>query len=753
MLGDGPLMAPWGTTPSRARPHRPWQVRRSSSPGCRSSSSSCSRWEPSTIPTTPTYLRRAGEPLTLRETASARLEGLEQYDAASSLGWFESFEPAVGLTPQELIERQNQRGKLAMLRLEREKEIARESVALKREKMAYARALGAAASSQAIEQMCQDKRRSASSSALVSSSSSSEPSSSTSSIASTSSRGPEPLLARRAALDDDIEPPLPYASSGLIQGTRPTSPMTGRLAAGRSIGSLAVGAVVSPECEKLHRGEPLVSPPSPTVQLERALERGKAAAQRRAREEADAMRNAAEQRQQRERARMLGSAASALAIEQMRQQAKVDGPPSPALPRKRAARAAFGSSSARCVTAASSEPRRAPSPARPVSPRLLRPTEAWRRSSEEQRAQREGGNSGSTPRGRGRPLWGSSQAARLLANASQSAAPTTVPFDCTPAPSSHANGIPPPRDTDLIQPPSPAEVYRSIAQQAQAARRQHRSGAQLPPAMRAASRAAANALVQASAVPMYAPTPSAAALTLQSGYRGMLGRVRARRERAARLAQRLVRGFMARSRAQRAKDRARLYSQTRSNLHWSRRMPNNPTEAALAGRTNGSSTGNMKADAPPGPGGGVQPTAKGRWGDRMPVSRLPVSKSLTMAPASPTRRPAHQRLHMQANERQERQRQRLGEKSEREELEHVATCTFSPMTNGREGRFKNVPSRIDTGVKKTPTRATSPARPVSPRIQDPTQGSSLSQGADEAERASAESATGDDEWTTVASTA
>ena len=73
---------------------------------------------------------------------------------AEEEGWLEtSMEPAVGLTPDELHERQEQRGRLALLHANREREVKQESAALVREKRAYARALGKAASRQAIEQL------------------------------------------------------------------------------------------------------------------------------------------------------------------------------------------------------------------------------------------------------------------------------------------------------------------------------------------------------------------------------------------------------------------------------------------------------------------------------------------------------------------------------------------------------------------------------------------------------------------------
>ena len=175
MLGGAPLSAPWGQrSSSPARPSRVWQVKRHASPSKAGGGGQCSSWQP----TAPAYLRAAPRgassppPSSLREAAAARAEGLHASSAAKDDdGWFEPFEPAIGLTPQELEERQAQRGKLAMLRSQREQAVTRETEALAREKRMYARALGKAASHQAIDQLRTERSCQRSSSAAANGSS------------------------------------------------------------------------------------------------------------------------------------------------------------------------------------------------------------------------------------------------------------------------------------------------------------------------------------------------------------------------------------------------------------------------------------------------------------------------------------------------------------------------------------------------------------------------------------------------------
>ena len=147
MLGDDEMIAPWGRAPPRA--NRAWQVSRSKSPNMR-----VSTW----TPTVPNYLRCASPDVGhLRDQANSRAEGLrvaskvDREDTSSDV-------PAIGLTPTELAERQAKRGKLAMMRVAREQAIAKEGTALVAEKRAYARALGKAASSQALSQIKQGSR-------------------------------------------------------------------------------------------------------------------------------------------------------------------------------------------------------------------------------------------------------------------------------------------------------------------------------------------------------------------------------------------------------------------------------------------------------------------------------------------------------------------------------------------------------------------------------------------------------------------
>ena len=150
MLGTAPYQAPWGASPESSRPSRPWHACRASSP-LRGKSPNFSRW----VPVAPHFLKDTNPPPRLCESSAARYHG-RNADALLDVGNSKDRRP--GITPQELAERQLQRGNLALARAAKERALSQESAALKREKMAYARALGAAASSKAIDQIYADHR-------------------------------------------------------------------------------------------------------------------------------------------------------------------------------------------------------------------------------------------------------------------------------------------------------------------------------------------------------------------------------------------------------------------------------------------------------------------------------------------------------------------------------------------------------------------------------------------------------------------
>ena len=895
MLGEEPLKAPWGASTSRARPSRPWQVvRRSSSParGASPSRSSnrdiCSRWEP----VAPTFLRDSQPTPRLHEAPAARMDGLQ---ADASLGWFESCDPAVGLTPQELIERQSQRGKLAMLRLSREKAVSRESAALKREKMAYARALGAAASSQAIDQIRHDRvhggtsaMSARSSPALHRGGDADGGSASAQAVRWAEPSYDERELAAEQATRDDVAPVCPrfadedsddidwedgeqrwrnaVAESGGGEA-RPSacasswSVASPASASGRSFGAsfspggallagggapLSARTAAPAEFEKLHRGMPIVPPsPSPATQLERALERGRAATQRRVLEEAAAARKASEARVARESAKQLGQAASNYAIDQMkkeehaRQQAS---PPSKggaaqsagagagtggaaaspgAVPAAAPAaasgttRAGFGSSTPRCPspshwcahsqpTTAQSQPapRRPSSPARPVSPRLLRPTASLRASLAEAPplSARGGGAAGGGGAAFGssasRNCLGPSSAVGANTNFGASSKSETAALQLQQASAAAAGGATNTRGGGatasgsraglgasasrsvlgdhngaltavhgaLAADLSPIDVYHTLALRA----REASGGKKAPPRERAAAVKAAKALLQSTgaadldAPPKYAPTPSAAASLIQSGYRGMKSRYEARTQKAARGLQKVMRAFLARRRRKHARNKARLYAQAKDGLHFSRRLDGGLAEAAAMAAADARAASRAAASTPSFVRPGAS-KAQGKWAEKTPaVLTLPMSKSLAKAPPSPSGRPAHQRLHQQASERSERQRQRQGEAAQREELEHIAACTFSPMTNRKEGKpaFSHVASKVGGAGSRAPhsagrqsqaPRAASPARITDAGLgkeKEPTQHEPQLQGRhDDADAGGASQS-----WTTVAST-
>lgn len=672
------------------------------------------------------------------------MEGLEANEA---LGYFESCDPAIGLTPQELIERQESRGKLAMMRLSKEKAVAREGAALKREKLAYARALGAAASSQAIDMLRQER-------------SGTEPFADGSS----SARGgqpPERWAERRwaeAPEQGELQRPSPgsdgaaavdefvHAEATRAPGLQRSASFgsmsmsaRGRMAAGLSAGMLAARSRAPAEFEKLHAGEAIVPPHSSgDGQLERALERGRAAREKRATEEATASRQAEEQRKQRQYARQLGSAASLLAIDQLRNEATNAGAPAAAPAgstnsRGKRSSAAFGSSTRRDVSPLSTAAKRSASPARPLSPRLLRPTEASKRSAEERR-QTTASRGGETPRGAVGACAASDAACRAGGDSScEATALRSASGSCSshhPTSREHmlerrgllsARGAPRHAEPgalaavhDLATALSPQELYRTLAaQRAQGVGvgSSGQLGKNAPPAVRAAAKKAAKALLDATGAldpaapsPSYAPTPSAAALVVQSGYRGYVGRCDARRCKAARGLQRAARQFVARRRRMHARNRARLYSQQKQSLHFSRRIGEPPTELAAAVRLASEEARDVsRANAAE---IAKASSIKGKWAERnpAPVLNLPMSRSLAKAPPSPSGRPTHQRLHEQANERQERMRERGREQAERLEQEHIATCTFSPMTNGKEGRARQAQSGM-AGRWKSPSTA------------------------------------------------
>lgn len=850
MLGDAPLSAPWGRrSSSPARPQRVWQVKRQPSPAKSAERSHCSTW----TPTAPTYLRGAPRgvasptPTTLRETVAARAEGLHRTTADGDEGWFEPFEPAIGLTPQELEERQAERGKLAMLRSQREQAVARENAALQREKRMYARALGKAASSQAIDLLKSERGHlQRSSSAAANGSPSPHVRSRRWDLnegrASALMASREQQAQQRQMLDhleasddpseegrwsdgrsevgaqmaetngrlEEMKGQLQATSDRLMgeegrQAQRPHSAASGggssvggpllgggasalgmspsgismrscqSAASGLSAGALSQSINAPPTIEKLHRGEPLAAPPpSHELLLDRALERGRAATERRKREAAEARRLKEEQRLRKEHAKMLGGAASGYAIEQLkriaaqspsRQQSALSASPADfddlgGLDAAAAARSAAAKESrdgskspvggADEATDAGSAAAKAAGGTPSGSERHAAFLEEQKKQAARMRASASANISGtrrvsafgrsiretprsSSPTPKPRPLSPRLQAMteRFYSSTTESARRAAevsselrseVRRQSSPGRRPGAQplvGGPLAASHALAEGLSPAEVYMRLAQ-----------GAGLPPGHGPPSaqggggtggvtprRGDASPRARRGAPARPAPQPEMtvtdAVMLIQRRTRGVLGRRKGLEQRAAHALQRVARRWIARRR--RAK--ARRKGENRTRLYAG---TNGPPQAAL----------------------------RGKWAERsVPVSSLPAQRSKA-GPPSPRGRPTHQKLYDNASEQQERLRQIKQEQSERDERAHVTTCTFSPAQLTRSKKYENVKPRIDSSWSKPSTR------PLSPR-------GGAAGGKDRKEQQHQQSEAPppietppdvSDEWTTVAST-
>lgn len=720
----------------------------------------------------------------LHEAGAAREEGKQQ--ASSDAVWIEPYDPAIALTPQELQERQAQRGKLAMMKSQRAQAIARESEALAAEKRAYARALGRAASSNAID-MLRQERSAASERARQERWEQGERSSASQSHVPTGGGDATGEGGAGVGLGDDeaatSAPPHAVDISGWLEGNHETRrrdeeeepdvyvraarrtagpPPSPRAAGGGPMlggghGALSArsqshsqsrshagGASAAPSLiDSLYRGEPVRAFSVSAVDgATRAAERGRAAASARARAAKEELLRVEQARERKNHARILGSAASSLAIDQLRKQARASSPDgfrlssssrcaSPDASRRSAlavddddstilgaspdgkliregrpppsmsgeeryeafmtesSKRGFGSSAstqrgaspAREGGGGGSPPRRAASPARPLSPRLLRTTEATRRNLAEARRMRDESARRREDSRASVPFRG----AGYVGRASVCAA--------TPS-SSHGPGALAAMHSALTDGLTPAEVYVRVA--AQLPNPRHRphyhpddptvSTASAGGGGRAASGAGVRSVASSHPSDVYFSTPveaprmrpTDAARLLQAASRGLLVRSRTRYFKAASAVQSASRGFIARRHAAVQLKHARSHNRLAA---MSRGMsPNNSSARSSAPQ------GSMAVPGSPAPPRGKWAAAGG------PVLALPAQRPKHAAPhASPRNRPAHdvQREAMEKRKEEASTRQREA---------------FVGVPSSSKPQFDQVRSRVDTRWNHPPSR-------------------------------------------------
>ena len=350
-------------------------------------------------------------------------------------------------------------------------------------------------------------------------------------------------------------------------------------------------------------------------------------------------------------------------------------------------RVGFGSASARLLPP-SAAPRRAPSPSRPLSPRLLRPTASSARACEVAKDLRASAMASAVDAPAGASIGFTSSAARF---SSSSGCHFSGPDAAAAGPGSGARPVGPgarakPLPLNALSAVAaahalssgltPAELYMKLAQQPSAAAVEETLALLQRDAAASGGASVGRAGMRsldgrARGAP---PTVSEASCTIQTYGRGLVSRRLRQRLRAARALQAIVRGFVARRRHVRARREAQARDARYERLE------------RLA---------SPRAPLPP----AAASAQRGKWAERDAIRKLPVAR-LRGAPPSPNGRPAHQRLHEHASERDERRKAVLAEQSEREERARQPSST---------GRVHNVPSRVDSHwVDPRSTRPPSP---------------------------------------------